>query len=473
MAGRNGSDRSRCKGNAMKPNVSWLRIFGLLSLATMGSATGPAQSLQTINPTEGGQITYGQVAGATTEAGAMASILRNLHQRLGDRPRVGKLFDVRGSDSVAVFFTVTKRNQGGGQIAGELIVAKATTEHVEAALLTDDSARFSKSLSPMTRALFKVWHPMDAARSPVDGGGGPVAPLHTTYTQDRSANIGLPDGWQLAPKMSMMGSLVAGGPNGESAEMGIAFNAMDPGNPHVRQTMQTVQNGGLRGTAYATASYIPYNAELPKTFEFQVQKMRRQAGLQPAMYTFSSVTQLGQGSQQRCAQLQGMVDFQDGKGKREMNTLYCAYAPNQFGMWSSTACMTTVPMQLAAKERTTMGAILESFQVDMALVQRQANAIAKPEIDKIHEIGRRAAIQAKTAHEQEDIQRSSVYQHWDSIDRRSQEFENYQLNYAVISNADHSAHGTFDADDAAFLVQKYPDKFEYVSAPDYWKGIDY
>jgi len=456
----------------MKANVSWLRIFGLLLLTTMGSATGRAQGLRTINPPEGGQIVYGQVTGETTESGAMASILRGLHQRLGDRPRVGKLFDVRGSDSVAVFFSVTKKNQGGGQIAGELIVAKATTDHVEAALLTDDAARFSKSLSPMTKALFKVWHPMDAAGT-AGGGSAPPAALHQAVAQDRSASVGLPNGWNLVPKMSMMGSLVAMGPNQESAEMGVAFNALDPNNPHVRQTMQTVQNGGLRGTMYATASYIPYNGELSKTFEFQIQKVRQKAGLQPAIYNFTSVTPLGQDSGERCAQMQGTVDFQDGKGKREMNTLYCAYTPNQFGMWSSTACMTTVPMQLAAKERTTLGAILESYQVDMAVVRRQANAIAKPEIDKIHEIGRRAAIQAKTAHEQQDIQRSSVYQHWDSIDRRSQEFENYQLNYAVISNADHTAHGTFDSDDAAYLVQKYPDKYEYVSAPDYWKGIDY
>jgi hypothetical protein len=325
----------------------------------------------------------------------------------------------------------------------------------------------------MTKALFKVWHPMNAARTVSGGKGAPAAPLHTVRLQDGSATIGLPDGWKLVPQMSQMGSVVAGGPKEESAEMGIAFNAMDPNNPTVQQTMQTVKNGGLRGTAYATASYIPYNAELQKTFEYQIQKVRREAGLKPAVYVFSSVTPLGQDQGKRCAQLQGTVDFQDGKGKREMNTLYCAYAPNRFGQWSSTACMTSVPVQLAAQERATLGAILESFQVDMAVVQRQANAIAKPEIDKIHEIGRRSAMQAQAAHEAEAIQESSVYSRWDSADKRSQEFENYQLDYAVISNADNTAHGTVSADDAAYLVQTYPDKYEYVSAPGYWKGIDY
>jgi len=40
-----------------------------------------------------------------------------------------------------------------------------------------------------------------------------------------------------------------------------------------------------------------------------------------------------------------------------------------------------------------------------------------------------------TAHEIEDIHNSSVYNHWDSMDRRSQEFENYQLGYSVLINS--------------------------------------
>jgi hypothetical protein len=455
---------------------SLTETLAVLLIWVLGSALGArAQGLQTINPPEGGQITYGQVAGETTEAGAMGSILRNLHNRLGDRPRVGKLFDVRGSESVAVFFTVTKKNSGGGQISGMIIVAKATTDHVEAALLTDDAARFSKTLSPMTKALFKVWHPMDAGRTAGQsaGGGAPAAALHQVVLQDRSASIGLPDGWNIVTARSGGGTIIASGLNGESAEMDLEFLASDPSYPAVQQTIHTLQNGGLRGTRYENASYISYNADLSQNFLFQIQKARKRAGLAEATYNLTKVTPMGQSPQERCAQLQGTVDFNDGKGGRELSTLYCAYAPNRFGGWASLVYMTTVPMQFGARERSTMGAILQSFQVDMTVVNKQAHAIAKPEIDKIHEIGRRSAMQAQSAHEQEAIQRSSVYNHWDSIDRRSQEFENYQLNNAVISTTDHTAHGTVDADDAAYLVEKYPDKYEYVSAPDYWKGVDY
>jgi hypothetical protein len=44
---------------------------------------------------------------------------------------------------------------------------------------------------------------------------------------------------------------------------------------------------------------------------------------------------------------------------------------------------------------------------------------------------------------------------------------------AVIATTDYTAHGTSDADKAALLVQQDPDKLEYVSAPNYWNGIDY
>jgi hypothetical protein len=66
-----------------------------------------------------------------------------------------------------------------------------------------------------------------------------------------------------------------------------------------------------------------------------------------------------------------------------------------------------------------------------------------------------------------------VYQHWDSMDRRSQEFENYQLGYSVISDTGINAHGTFWNQDADALVKSNPNRFEYVNAPNYWKGIDY
>lgn len=444
-------------------------------LATAASSNGTSISaiggLKTVNLSPG-QIFYGQVEGQTNEAGAMGAVLRSLHNQLGDRPQVGKLFQVRGTQSVAAFFNVNKRNQVGGQIAGLIIATKVTSDHVEAALVSDDATRFPKTLNPMMKALFGVWHPLDAARTAGPVSSGP-APLHEITLPDRSASIGLPDGWKIVPKMSMGGSIVATGPNGESAEMGIPFLVADTNNANVQRTMRTVQNGGLRGTMYANGTYYPYGGDMAKTFVYLIQNLRHKAGLPQATYNFTGVAPVSASAQQRCVRMSGTANMGDGRGEKEFNSVFCTTPPGRLGTWSATAYLTTMPLQVAAMERATLGAIMQSFTVNMSVVSAEARSMAAPAIEQIHLIGKAAAAQAAAAHERNDIQNSSVYQHWDNIDKRSQEFENYQLGYAVVSDTQNTVHATMWSDEAALLVQNNPDKFEYVSAPNYWKGIDY
>jgi hypothetical protein len=158
---------------------------------------------------------------------------------------------------------------------------------------------------------------------------------------------------------------------------------------------------------------------------------------------------------------------------REMNTVFCVTAPRPAGSFLAVAYHTVVPNSLADKERATMGAILASFSVDMGVVQRQANAYAAPAIEAIHAVGRAAAAQAAAAHERNEIQNSSVYQHWDSMDRRSKEFSDYLLGFSVVQDNALHAHGTLWNEDADALVKADPNRFEYVTAPGFWKGIDY
>lgn len=450
-------------------------LFSLLLCAALGFAQG---GLQTINPPQGGKIVYGQVTGETTEAGAMGAVLRSLHNSLGEKPQVGKLFEVHGTESIATFFSVTRHDQGQGkpplQVAGLLIATKVSTDHVECALVTDEATRFPKTLPSMMKTLMTSWHPMAGASSAASSGGSASAQqLHQVVLQDQSASIGLPDGWQINSRMSGGGTLVAGGPHDESAEMGITFLAADTNNPHVQQTIRTLQDGGLRNTSYANATYYPYGANQAKTFVDLIQGVRKKAGLQPAQYNIAGAEPVPGNGQQHCTHITGTVDFGDGKGQREMNSVFCANPPGPFGNWMSFVYSTTVPQQYAPQERATLGAIMQSFNVNNAVVQQQAHQIAAPEIGRIQAIGRAAAAQAKSAHEMEDIHNSSVYQRWDSNDKRSQEFENYQLGYTVISDNQNTAHGTFWNEDADALVKANPDRFEYVNAPNYWKGIDY
>jgi hypothetical protein len=168
-----------------------------------------------------------------------------------------------------------------------------------------------------------------------------------------------------------------------------------------------------------------------------------------------------------------MNTSQEGKST-EFEEIFCISAPTPAaGIFMVTITGTYVPAELAARERPTMGAMLASFSVDTALVQRQASRYAAPAIEAIHAIGRRAAAQAAAAHARNDAWNSSVYKRWDNLDKRSQEFSNYLLGYSVIRDVNNNYHGTFWNDDAAQLVQSNPNRFEYVNAPGFWKGVDY
>jgi hypothetical protein len=444
-----------------------------------------AQSgLKTINPPGGGKIMYGQVDGQTTEAGAMGYILRNLHNSIGAKPQVGKLFDVRGTNSVATFFTIARRDQGSGkpplQVAGLLIAAKVSTDHVEAVLVSDDASRFNKTLPSMMKTLMTQWHPLAGATGSSNIGGGQsgdsgkVAPLKTFVARDHSASVDLPDGWQVGPNQSGQGTIIASGPNSEVVSLDVTFGATDTNNRNAQQTMRMVQSGRLQGTAYANAFYYPYGADPAKTFVDILHHAQQKAGAQLVDYHITGESPAQSGPRMRCFHLEGTADFHDSKGTRELNSLYCVSPPGPAsGVWLSYVFAYSAPLAVAQRERATLGAIVQSFRLNQGVVNAQAAQIAGPSIANSMRIGAAVKARVDAAHQAEDIHNSSVYQHWDSMDRRSQEFSNYQLGYSVISDSQGNAHGTLWNDDAAALVKADPNRFEYVSAPNYWKGIDY
>ena len=73
----------------------------------------------------------------------------------------------------------------------------------------------------------------------------------------------------------------------------------------------------------------------------------------------------------RCAHLTGTVtDGQKGK-LWELDTIYCTISPNNAANWLSTAFITTVPVQLADKERATLRAIAKASKwTGMSRIER-------------------------------------------------------------------------------------------------------
>jgi hypothetical protein len=444
---------------------AWLPVALIAAVAATSQT-----ALKTIDNPSGGKIVYGLVDGAGSEAAAMGMILSSLHRQYADRPQVGKVFQVRDSNSAAVFFTLIKRNQDNAPIAG-MLIASPSAAGVEAALLTDEAARFGTTINPMLKSLFAAWHPSPQISAGPAIKSAPVQALQPYVLPDKSASVALPAGWKVDPS-SGGGTILATGPNGEGVALDFPLHAWNSSDPRVQRTMQFAQGAG-RNTGYARALYYPYGGDLGKTFVDLLQ-LRARMNNRPALsMQVESETAAPAAAGSHCARLQGHLDTNEGKGRQEFNTVFCSGSLSPMGQYGNIAFHTTVPEAGAAQQRATMAAILNSFQVNMGVVNREAAALAAPAIEQIHAIGRAAAAQAQQAHEMSDRQHQSVEARWDSQDKHNQAFSNYLLDQSVISDNQNSAHATVWNQTADALVKGNPSRFGYVETPNFWKGVDY
>src|ERR1035437_248538 len=200
-------------------------------------------SLKTINNPGGGQVIYGPVTGQSTLQGAMATMLREVHGHFGDRPQIGKFFQSRSGDSVATFFSLTAKNQGGKRISGLVIVSMPGGAKPAAAVLYDDADRFGKTENVLMNKLNDAWHKekdqyasqSQPAHTPTKG-GAPL-PLRQTRFADNSGTIDLPAGWKITNAGG--GTVHAAGPRGESIHMGVIIgNIYDPNISQSRHMIQ-------------------------------------------------------------------------------------------------------------------------------------------------------------------------------------------------------------------------------------------
>ena len=453
-----------------------LRLAALLLTSAAFTASGAQTPLRNMPGPQGGTIIYGTVDGANTPPAAMGSILLQLHRKYGDRPQVGRVFRVRGTDSDAVFFTLTPHTAGMGKVAGMLLTSNASG-HVEAALLTDESARFGKSINPMLQSLFAVWKPggktlsasTTAGGHASDTASGPVAPLRPYRLQDNSASMMLADGWRVA-QGSGGGTILAQGPHGETIALGFPYLAHNSNDPRTAQAMAFGRSAAGRNTIYAKGLVAPYGADLGRTLvELNKQALRNGS---PAVSPLQiAQQQLVRSSGARCAILSGSSS---GNGQPlQFEGSFCQSQMDSSGSFMNLANLAFAPPEAASRERATLRAMLGSFQVNQAVVNAQAGALAGPVIDAIHQIGRDVDARIAATHQQEDEQRASFEQHNDAMDRQSQAFSNYMLDKSVLRDTESGGHVTTWNTTAETVVNSNPQRFEYVPTTDYWKGIDY
>jgi hypothetical protein len=480
-------------------------VLGLCFVA-IGSHRAEAKTpLKTINNPQGGIIVYGLVDGATNQAAAMSEVLRIVHKDCGDKPQVGRVFRVRGANSVAVYFSVVNRPQGNKPVAGLLLAAPSGPNQIEAALVSDDAARFGSTVNPMLSRLFSEWHPGEAAATPsapadknsppasAPGAGGGVAipPMHPATLPDNTASLSLPDGWNVTPQ-SGGGSAVVSGPRGERVIFNMWFRAQDPRSATFRRQQQM----GIKAPHLVVYTN---NVDLVKACPDIWQRLRASNGLDPAPLRIDHAEPVPASQGQRCVNVTGQLD-PDGKGMVEWNALLCITAPDQYGSFSFVVSQYQIPLGSTEQQRATAAAIMSSYKVDTDLVAARSQAEMAPVLASmrqsweaqqraavarsqqisagIRQIGANATARMNSIQQANDAQHAGYWAQQDSNARNGQGFSNYLLDQTVIQdNNMHGngtiGHGTVWNGTADALVKADPQRFEMVDTPNFWKGVDY
>lgn len=461
-------------------------VAALVAVVGLRTRVRADEGLKTINNPGGGQIVYGPLGEVSSLKTAMVYVLRTVHSHFDDRPRIGKFFQAKDGQSVATFFAVTAKNQGGGAISGLAIVSMAEGNGAAGAILYDDAARFNKSEPVMMKTLNEAWHVASArptapvaaaaAGAPTSGPAPARPPIVQTAPQqlrrvtagDHSASIALPPGWRVTAVGG--GQLSAEGPNGEMIGLGITYQGIqDP------REMRMPSFGGRGG---ATLVY-PRGGNLFPAFVSVSNQVRRNKHLSQGTYKLTKSTPMPGGE----IEVLFEVDLHDGKGLRKGSALLGANVIPGVSIWALSVDTSNIPIKLADAESKTLTAILRSYSQNSRVVAQEGNQ----DLARIHASAQAAQIRANAqsaandAHNRAfdqhmkdiDSNNSAFEAHMDSIDRSSKSFQNYQLDREVIQDNDRNERATTSNGFGDALVKANPDRFQYVKQEDFIKGVDY
>ncbi len=476
---------------------TFLMLFALAlcscKTSDQASAANPAP-LTTITAAQGGTIEYGLVDGATTLPAAMAKMLYKVHQTCGEKPKVGEVFRVKGTNSSGVFFTVADHAHGNKLMAGMVIAAQTGPNQFEAGLVSDSADHFSKTANPMLQQLLAVWHPGgNSSSSGASGGSAPASastsspashtPLHAVTASDNSATISIPDGWKM-DSQSGRGTIIVRGPNGEQIGIGMIRNAVDPNNPFqvdMRRRRMPPPPGSM---------VYPFRGDIEKDFVNLFQAWRRAGGQGPAPIQVDKLEPVQAAQGNHCVHATGHMN-PDGKGMQAFNDMMCAIDPiASFGGYSVMLDHTLLPSAVENKEQDLLKAIVATYKMNSQVVNQQMavqmkqkqqsdqqiEAGAQKYIGQIHQLGQQATARMNATEAANSAEQAQFDKHEDDISKNGQGFDNYLLDQSVVqknSAGGGATHATEWNSTANALVKANPGKYEIVSTPNYWKGVDY
>jgi len=183
---------------------------------------------------------------------------------------------------------------------------------------------------------------------------------------------------------------------------------------------------------------------------------------------------------EKCAHATGQLDpgaqLNPGGGMQAFDITVCADPSDQLGggIFAYHVFEGLLPNSIAAQESATELAIMNSFQVNEALLDQIVDAkmapILKQEQQNYNNIEQ--ALLKRSAQIVNQIHQTGG-QAGDNNAKYDQGFDNYLLDQSVVGNNSTGGHSTQWNATANQMVRANPGKYQIVNSPNYIKGTDY
>jgi hypothetical protein len=181
--------------------------------------------------------------------------------------------------------------------------------------------------------------------------------LKTVTTDDKTASIGLPDGWKLIKGLN--GYIGIKGPSDEAINLGAIILAKNA-------PSGTTTNGEV---LFA----LPFSASLKDKFTTIFQTNATKQGLPQPQITFASQMQM---KLPMCSRFLGSIT--DGSKSSKFETVLCSLQPDVLGLYKNLVFYAQVPSSLAAKDRPIVEQIVSSYRVSPGMFKKMIASYTKP-----------------------------------------------------------------------------------------------
>ncbi len=413
--------------------------------------------LKTVDNPGGGHFVYGTLTGHSTLPSGMTYMLKQVHSHFGEKPQIGKFFQSRDGNTLATFFTVNAKNQGGKPVTGLVIISMRQGPIPLGAALYDFANNFEHSEPSMLQALTAACSQKVGGDSSNGGADqqssaehASIPPLHKVTTGDRSAYVNLPDDWHLTGVAG--GQLTAEGPHGEQLALGLLFTNI-ANSPKIKISGNTPR------------IVCPLKADLFTAFVCVFNQVRQINQKPPATFQLISTLQLPADSPEygpvRPIQAIFTVDLNDGVGVRRGSARIGAFQLKGSQLWSMSMSASNIPEKYADAENDLLMAIIKSYRQDDSVISKELRV-------KLPRMVPQDDSAESNAHAPSEMIQQTCDLAWSS-----NVTQNYILNLRVARDTENDTDGIVTNRFADLLIRSNPNEFEVAPNQQMIQDADY